>query len=101
MRALGCVSDKQIINKICYDPNDAEMCEVLKPSLEEAMAYTDEEEALDYISKRGNGAQYRREIRISYALKILESEFLPHISVTAEGLYKKSYFVGYMVNRLI
>jgi len=56
MRALGCVSDKQIINKICYDPNDAEMCEVLKPSLEEAMTFTDEEEALDYISKRGNGA---------------------------------------------
>ena len=32
---------------------------------------------------------------------ILENEFLPHVSTTSEGLYKKAYFVGYMVNRLI
>lgn len=60
-----------------------------------------EDDALDYISKRGAGTQYSRDTRISYAQKILESEFLPHVSVVPEGLYKKSYFVGYMVNRLI
>ena len=32
---------------------------------------------------------------------ILESEFLPHIATTNAGLFKKAYFVGYMVNRLI
>ena len=32
---------------------------------------------------------------------ILESEFLPHVSTTREGIYRKTYFVGYMVNRLI
>jgi DNA-directed RNA polymerase II subunit RPB2 len=32
---------------------------------------------------------------------VLESEVLPHISTAFEGTYKKSYFVGYMVHRLI
>lgn len=32
---------------------------------------------------------------------MLESEFLPHISIKYEGNYRKAYFVGYMVNRLI
>ena len=32
---------------------------------------------------------------------ILESECLPHISTTIEGRYKKSFFIGYMVHRLI
>lgn len=58
MRALGCISDKQIINKICYDPSDSQMVEALKPSLEQAMQIMTEEEALDYISRRGAGSQY-------------------------------------------
>jgi len=56
MRALGCASDKQIINKICYDPNDSQMVEALKPSLEEGMTIMTEEEALDFISRRGSGS---------------------------------------------
>jgi DNA-directed RNA polymerase II subunit RPB2 len=55
MRALGCVSDKQIINKICYDPEDTDMVEALRSSLEEAMTIMTEDDALDYISKRGAG----------------------------------------------
>lgn len=61
------------------------MCEALKPSLEQAMTIMTEEDALDYISKRGSGTQYSRETRIQYAAKILESEFLPHVSTTADG----------------
>ncbi len=38
MRALGCTSDKQIINKIVYDPEDSEMCEAFRASLEESMS---------------------------------------------------------------
>ncbi len=32
---------------------------------------------------------------------ILETEFLPHVSTQIEGKYKKAFFVGYMVHRLI
>lgn len=31
----------------------------------------------------------------------MESEFLPHVSTSPDGRYKKAFFVGYMVNRLI
>jgi DNA-directed RNA polymerase II subunit RPB2 len=100
-RALGCISDKQILNKIVYDPNDSEMCEALRPSLEEAMAVMTEEDALDFIAGRGAASSYTRERRIQYAQNILETECLPHISTTKEGVFRKSFFVGYMVNRLI
>ena len=36
-RALGCISDKLILSRICFDcPDDAEMAESLKASLDEA-----------------------------------------------------------------
>lgn len=56
---------------------------------------------MDYIAKRGSAASYQREKRISYAMMILENEFLPHVASTPQGLFRKTYFVGYMVNRLI
>lgn len=34
-RALNCLSDKEILNRICFDcPDDTEMKEALRPSLE-------------------------------------------------------------------
>ena len=32
---------------------------------------------------------------------VLEGDFLPHVSLQPEGLIKKAYFVGYMVNRML
>jgi DNA-directed RNA polymerase II subunit RPB2 len=53
-RALGCISDKQILQVICFDsPNDVEMMEAFRPSLEEAKMIETKEAALDYIAKRG------------------------------------------------
>ena len=101
MRALGCESDKQILNKIVYDPQDSAMCESFRASLEESMKIMTQDEALDFIAKRGSANSYSQRSRITWAQKILESEFLPHISTTMEGNERKAYFVGYMVNRLI
>lgn len=39
MRALGCESDRAILNKIVYDPEDSAMCEAFRPSLEVSMQY--------------------------------------------------------------
>ena len=36
-----------------------------------------------------------------FAMGLLESDFLPHISTDSDGNLKKAYFVGYMVNRLL
>jgi len=50
-RALGVMSEKQIVNMVLSDPNDLAMSEALRPSLEEAMntPYQTEEDCLDYI----------------------------------------------------
>jgi DNA-directed RNA polymerase II subunit RPB2 len=54
-RALGCVSDKAILTKICFDcPDDSEMSEALRASMEDAKLVESEEDALDYIAKRGS-----------------------------------------------
>jgi len=53
-RALNCVADKLIMNRICFDcSDDPQMREALRPSLEEAKIIETQEDALDYIAKRG------------------------------------------------
>jgi len=102
-RALGCTSDLQIFQMVCQDKNDTAMYEAMRPSIEEAMEgqILTEEEALVFMARRGSAAQYNRKKQIEWASMILESEFLPHVSTSAEGILKKAYFVGYMVSRLI
>lgn len=56
------------------------MSDALRPSLEEAMKVITEDDALDYIGRRGSAPSYSKEKRVSYALMILESEMLPHVS---------------------
>jgi len=99
-RALGVVSDMDILNCIVYDQNDTQMKEMVKPCLEEAFVIQDREVALDWIGKRGN--QYgTREKRIRHARDILQKEFLPHISQAEGSETRKAYFLGYMINRLL
>ncbi|KAI7035344.1 DNA-directed RNA polymerase II subunit, partial [Hortaea werneckii] len=74
-RALGIVSDEDILNHICKK-SDTQMLEMLKPCLEEAFAIQEREQALDYIGRRGNMAG-TREKRIKYARDIMQKEFLP------------------------
>jgi len=99
-RALGVVSDEQILNHICYDRNDTQMMEMLKPSLEEAFVVQDREVALDFIGRRGN-QQGTKEKRLRYARDIMQKELLPHISQETGAETRKAFFLGYMVNRLL
>jgi len=58
-RALNCVADKTILNRICFDcPDDAAMREALRASLEESKIIQTQEDALDYIAKRGIAQSY-------------------------------------------
>lgn len=51
--------DKMILNRICFDcPNDQDMKEALRASLEEAKIIQTQEDALDYIAKRGLAQNY-------------------------------------------
>jgi DNA-directed RNA polymerase II subunit RPB2 len=116
-RALGHVSDRDVLEHIIYDFDDMEMMEKVmcyflffskenfsfqvKPSLDEAFAIQDDKLALDFIGARGSNAGVPREKRIRYAKDILQKEMLPHIGITQHCETKKVYFLGYMVNRLL
>ena len=100
-RALGVVSDEDILNHICYDRKDTQMLEMLKPCIEEAFVIQDREVALDFIGKRGNSQGITREKRIKYARDIMQKELLPHISQTEGSETRKAFFLGYMVHRLL
>ncbi|KAI9467671.1 DNA-dependent RNA polymerase II [Coemansia sp. RSA 989] len=100
-RALGMVTAKDILEHIAYDPNDTQMMEMLKPSLEDAFVIQDREVALDFIGKRGSTVGTSREKRVYYAKEILQKEFLPHISTRSHNETVKAYFFGYMIHRLL
>lgn len=100
-RALGVVSDEDILNHICYDRNDTQMLEMLKPCIEEAFVIQDREVALDFIGKRGNSTGITRDKRIRYARDIMQKELLPHISQVEGSETRKAFFLGYMVHRML
>lgn len=94
-RALGVVSDEDILNQICYDRNDSQMLEMLRPCIEEAFCIQDREVALDYIGKRGNQTTgMTRDRRIRAARDILQKEMLPHISQGEGCETRKAFFLG-------
>lgn len=101
-RALGVVSDEDILNHICYDRNDTQMLEMLRPCIEEAFVIQDREVALDYIGKRGqNSHSVSRKDRVRAARDILQKEMLPHISQSEGCETRKAFFLGYMVHKLL
>ncbi|KAG4106888.1 DNA-directed RNA polymerase II subunit RPB2 [Neocallimastix lanati (nom. inval.)] len=100
-RALGIVPDRDILEHICYDFNDSQMLEMLKPCIEDAFVIQDKEIALDFIGKRGTTVGVTKEKRMRYAAEILQKELLPHIGTKAHTETKKAYFFGYMIHRLL
>ena len=100
-RALGVVSDEDILNHICYDRSDTQMLEMLKPCIEEAFVVQDREVALDHISKRSNALGSAREKRVKMAREIMQKEVLPHISQSEGSETRKAFFLGYMVHRML
>lgn len=101
-RALGVVSDEDILNHICYDHNDTAMMELLKPSIEESSVIQDRESALDYLGKRATQNQVAtKEKRLKFAKDIMQRELLPHISQKEGQDTRKAFFFGYMIHRLL
>eukprot|EP00667_Euglena_gracilis_P000465 EG_transcript_464 len=100
-RALGSVTDRDIMDHIIYNMEDTEMLEMLRPSLEEASAIQTQEVALDYIGKRSGITGTSREKRIQYAREVLMKETLPHVGVGERCFTKKTFFVGYMTHKLL
>ncbi|KAI0082095.1 DNA-dependent RNA polymerase II second largest subunit [Panus rudis PR-1116 ss-1] len=100
-RALGVISDRDILEHICYDMQDSQMLEMLKPCIDDGFVIQDREVALDFIGNRGTTTGLNRERRLRYAQEILQKEMLPHISMAEGSESKKAYFFGYMIHRLL
>ncbi|KAL8820111.1 MAG: hypothetical protein Q9223_001602 [Gallowayella weberi] len=100
-RALGIVSDEDILNHVCYDRADTQMLEMLKPCLEEAFVIQDREVALDFLGKRGKNQKLSRNERIKFARDVCQKELLPHISQVEGSETRKAFFLGYMIHRML
>ncbi|KZV98958.1 DNA-directed RNA polymerase II, subunit 2 [Exidia glandulosa HHB12029] len=100
-RALGVMSDRDILEHICYDMHDTQMLEMLKPCIDEGFVIQEREQALSFIGVRGTTTGLNKERRIRYAQEILQKEMLPHISMQEGSESKKAYFLGYMIHRLL
>uniref|UniRef100_A0A7S1KQ14 DNA-directed RNA polymerase subunit beta n=1 Tax=Percolomonas cosmopolitus TaxID=63605 RepID=A0A7S1KQ14_9EUKA len=100
-KALGCTNDQEVIQHIVYDIEDQQMIELIKTSLEEGNVIGSKNSALDYIGRRGQTVGTTHSHRVSYAEDILQKEFLPHVGISAAENFKKVYFLGYMVHKLL
>jgi DNA-directed RNA polymerase II subunit RPB2 len=101
--ALGISSKQDILRRIVStnDENYEDYYKILNYSYEESFLITDQESALDYISKRTLSIIDNKEKRIQSVIKILQKEFLPHLSVDEDSFGIKSYFLGYIVKKLL
>ena len=100
-RALGFVADRDILDHVIYDFDDAELTEMVRASFDEAYVIQERSVALNFIGSRGARPGVVKEKRIKYAREILQKEMLPHVGVSDFCETRKAYFLGYMVHRLL
>ena len=74
-RALGIVADRDILEHICYDFEDAQMLELLKPCIEGSLCYPGTIRRLHW--KTWNDGGSTREKRIKYAHDIYKRKCYP------------------------
>lgn len=106
-RALGVVSDKEIIKTIVYDLDNKIskiLIDNLVPSLEEASPIRTKKIALEYISKYINNVipknkdSQSENHKLKYTEDVLINEILPHVG---RNPIKKAYYLGLMVRKLL
>jgi DNA-directed RNA polymerase II subunit RPB2 len=93
-RALGIISDKEIITMCLLDIEKYEsMLDLFIPSVQDAGGIMTQHAALMYI------ASLTKYTTVSYALEVLSDFFLPHVGEI--NFIQKAYYLGYIVFRLL
>jgi DNA-directed RNA polymerase II subunit RPB2 len=94
MRALGVISDKEIIKYCLLDLEDNEdLIELFRSSVHDAGLVFTQQAALGYIAYLTKGKSN------SHTMEILMMYFLPHIGEL--NFKQKALYLGYIVNRLL
>ena len=94
MRALGIISDKEIIKTCLLDlEKNQDYIDLFIPSVHDANKFFNQETALKYI------ASFTKRGTVSSVIEILSDYFLPHVGEV--NFLDKAFFVGYMVYKLL
>ncbi len=110
-RALGVLSDHDIINMIVSDENDNDMIDTLRISLETCKnenhnKIQTSEEAFDYLINKlkviRKYTETNLEVKVMqkkmHLMHLLKTSFIPHIE---GGFKEKAYYLAYMINKLL
>jgi DNA-directed RNA polymerase II subunit RPB2 len=110
-RALGILSDHDIISMIVNDDNDNDMIDVLRISIETCKNENHQkiqtsEEAFDYLINKlkviRKYTETNPDIKIMqkkmHLMHLLKKSFIPHIE---GGFKEKAYYLAYMINKLL
>jgi DNA-directed RNA polymerase II subunit RPB2 len=93
-RALGIISDKQIITMCLLDlDKNSSLIDIFTPSVHDAGGILNQVTALKYIASLTKGKT------VSHAQEILADYFLPHVGETNH--LDKAYYLGYITKRLL
>ena len=93
-RALGVISDKEIITMCLLDLDKYEsLVDLFRPSVHDAGGVLTQYSALEFIST------FTKYGDITYTMEILTDYFLPHVGEV--NYIQKAYYLGYMVFRLL
>ena len=94
MRALGIISDKNIIETCLLDlDKNKDMIDLFIPSIHDANTIFNQSLALEFISK------FTKAQTLSSIQNILMNYFLPHIG--EDNFINKAYYIGFMVYKLL
>lgn len=103
-RALGCLSDKDILDYILCHLNDPDirnqMIHLIQPSLLQSSGITSEYKALEILSEnlQSYNQSFNVDMRINYCQTILGRECIPHIGGEVNA---KFYYLGLMIYKML
>jgi len=100
-RALGIISDKEIIQHIVYDiddPNNAKIMNELMACCEDACDIHTKEQAENVLIRIMSGANNKTQEPLAILQNNITNDFLPHVG---KSYRRKGVYLGFMIRKMI
>jgi len=99
-RALGVVSDRDIMELILGTDEDTTYMSIIDESIQEAAEVQTQEQALAWMSANVHSWSSRtvRQMKID---DILNIELFPHVGITRESIYGKACYLAHMTRKVL